>query len=388
MTERSGASVDINPSDFVSPSTEGAQHSDAGFVDSVLVAQRVNRLGQIVAGRRRPVNPFNIEVFQPDATGGRSLDQICIKTLADALSARDYLTTTVSERPVGIVSEVEGAPVRGGSAHGVSFIALKLQNGENIEAAAKAFSNPHNAFAEFVNTLEILRRGIPTLSPLAVVIDNGEGKAKGDTRKKKPDGTEPVGYYLSKTEPIRSMDRLRVIRQGYASLQSGSEHDRDYLGYMNRIGETLATMHLKGIFPGDSQLKNFAIRNDGTVIPIDFENVDIFNPDFYSTNPPRFVDLSIKGLRVLFDSLNGQKLPGINFFAGLSGEALWEAFDQTIFSSYKSSIEDSLLEAGMNGEIDEVNFITGMDTLLESLAEIRQGIRDHIVQPVPTTRHK
>lgn len=385
MTEFSTGTLtlpEITP--FIDP-----QHSDGTPVDPEVARMQVDRLSVIVQNRRKQPNPFDITAYTPDPTGSRSLADICIQDTArristnakpNTLDAVDYLSSTLEDRIVKIKPKVEGAPVRGGSMHGVSFLQVCVQNGECTNAAVKAFPTPTKAFAEFVNTQEIARRGISTLEPIAVVTDNGmshgNGKLKSHTE------SEPIGYYLSRMETIRSMDRLSFIHRGYLELISGGENAKENLEYIGRVGQVLANMHIKGIFPGDPQLKNFAIRDSSEVIPIDFENVDIFNENFYETEPEKFVDLSQKGLIVLFDSLTGRKADSTNFFEGFTGEDLWQVFDNTIMSAYRRALDESFLDSGTDGDLDVVGFITKVDILSKLAETIRVRVQDYATAPV------
>jgi len=375
------------------PSPDKFQHSEGTYTPPEVTNRRIARLKAIVQNDRKPNKVLDLGAYSPDATGLRSFDQIVLAAEAERIStnragnmdAVDYTCSSTPARIVRVQSGAEGAPVRGNSAHGVLFLKLGTQGGQLLDVAVKAFSTPSRAFIEYVNANEIIARGIDTLEPVAVIIDKGRGSSRRNPTATSKITDEPIGYYISVMESIRPIDRLRLIRNGYGSLLASGENEGSYLEYLSRTGEILAEMHLKGVFPGDAQIKNFAVRQDGTetVIPIDFENTDIYNSDFFLTNPEKFADISQKGLSVLFGSLNAQTIPPINFFNGYSGEHLWDAFNDTIFSAYAKTYEDIVLESARRKEINEVQ----LDQTLEGLETIRQKIRERVLTPVTGSKH-
>ena len=373
------------------PSPDEFQHSEGTYTHPEVTRRRIERLKQIVQNDRKPYRILDLGEYEPDETGIKSLDQIALESEAEKIStnrtknmdAVDYVCSSTPERIVRVQSNVEGAPVRGNSAHGVLFLKLGTQRGQLLDVAVKAFSTPSRAFTEYINTHEIRNRGIDTLDPIAVIIDKGKGSANNKPTAHSKITDEPIGYYISAMEPIRSIDRLRLIRSGYRSLLASDESHRSYLEYLSKTGSILAEMHLKGVFPGDAQIKNFALRQDGRVIPIDFENTDIFNRDFFLTNPERFADLSQKGLSVLFGSLNGQTTPPINFFNGYSGEHLWNAFTDTVFSAYAKTYEELILEKADTKTIDVEQFTQA----LETLETVRERIKQRVLTPANLGKH-
>ncbi|HYM65452.1 MAG TPA: hypothetical protein VES68_03135 [Candidatus Sulfotelmatobacter sp.] len=368
------------------PSPEEFQHSEGSYTPPEVTNRRIERLKLIVQSNRKPNKVLDLAAYEPDETGAKSLDHIVLTGEANKISSNrtgnmdavDYACSQTPERIVRVQSGAEGVPVRGNSAHGVLFLRLGTQRGQLLDVAVKAFSAPSRAFIEYANTNAIRERGIDTLEPIAVIIDKGSGTAKSKPTAKSKISDEPIGYYISAMEPIRSLDRLRIVRNGYISLLATSDKHSSYLDYLSRTGEILAEMHLKGVFPGDAQIKNFAIRQDGSVIPIDFENTDIFNKDFFLTNPGKFTDLSQKGLSVLFGSLSGQTIPPINFYNGYSGDHLWNAFNDTIFSAYAKTYEEIVLKRA-----DENGFnVEQFAQVLDGLETIRGRIKEKVLTPV------
>lgn len=376
----------INQPDFKIPSPDEFQHSEGTYTSPDVTKRKIERLKLIVQNNRKHYRVLDLGAYKPDETGLKSLDQIVLAAEAEKIStnrtgnmdAVDYVCSATPERIVRIQSDVEGAPVRGNSAHGVLFLRLGTQRGQLLDVAVKAFSTPSRAFAEYVNTNEIRERGIDTLDPIAVIIDKGKGTGKSNSTPNSKITNEPIGYYISVMEPIRSIDRLRLVRSGYTSLLASAESHRAYLEYLSRTGEILAEMHLKGVFPGDAQIKNFALRQDGRVIPIDFENTDIYNVDFFLTNPEKFADMAKKALAVLFGSLNAQTTPPIDFFNGYSGEHLWNAFNDVIFSAYARTYEELVLKKADAKELDVDQFTQA----LEGLEAIRERIKERVLTPL------
>ncbi|MEK7160315.1 MAG: hypothetical protein AAB702_02440 [Patescibacteria group bacterium] len=376
----------ISRPDLQVPSPDDFQHSEGTYTSPEVTNRKIERLKLIVQTNRKPYRILDLGAYEPDETGSKSLDQIVLASEAEKIStnrtgnmdALDYACSATPERIVRIQSNVEGAPVRGNSAHGVLFLRLGTQRGQFLDVAVKAFSTPSRAFIEYVNTIVIRERGIDTLDPIAVIIDKGKGSGKSNPTSNSKITNEPIGYYISVMEPIRSIDRLRLVRSGYRSLLASDETHRSYLEYLSKTGEILAQMHLKGIFPGDAQIKNFALRQDGKVIPIDFENTDIFNVDFFLTNPEKFADMSQKALSVLFGSLNAQTTPPINFFNGYSGEHLWNAFNDVVFNAYASTYEELVLRKADAKELSVDQFVQA----LEGLETIRGKVRERVLTPL------
>lgn len=388
-------SIEKRPSpittDLPSPSESDGQHSEKGFTLPEVTQGRIERLKSAVQNGRKPYRILDISTYSPDPTGIKSFDQIVLRGEAAKISVNrstdldtvDYSCASTPERIVRVQANVEGAPVRGSSAHGVLFLRLGTQKGELLDVAIKAFEKPSKAFTEYVNTQVILERGINTLQPIAVILENSDhsntnGSSNGNGKKSSAGKKEPIGFYISGMESIRSLDRLRVIRNGYMRIVNGGEKEKKYLEYLSMAGKLLAEMHLKGVFPKDSQIKNFAIRGNGSVIPIDFENTSIFNQDFFATCPEKFITYSQKGLSVLFGSLNKETDPPIDFFAGFTGESLWDAFNTTVFSSYRQTYEEIILST------DQLNLlnIDQFSQALENLELIQQGIKERILNPV------
>lgn len=378
------------PPDTPSPDISDLPHSEGGFVSTEIAQRKIDRLKGIIQNGRKPYRLLDLESYSPDPTGTKSFDEIVLQAEALKISVNknpnmdsvDYSCTSTPERIVRVQTEVEGAPVRGSSAHGVLFLKLGTQRGHLLDVAVKAFSKPSHAFSEYVNTQIIRERGIDTLEPIAVIIEGNE-HLNGNGKQQRPASLtqEPVGFYISAMESIRSLDRLRVIRNGYMQILNGGEREKEYLRYLSMIGETLAQMHLKGVFPKDSQIKNFAIRGDGSLIPIDFENTNIYNEDFNLTNPEKFVDVSFKGLSVLFGSLNNEGSPPIDFYAGFRGEALWEIFDKTVFSAYRHAYEERVLSLAETKPLDVNQFTQS----LENLEQIKEKIRERVLTPVSSS---
>ena len=129
------------------------------------------------------------------------------------------------------------------------------------------------------------------------------------------------------------------------------------------------------------KIKNFAIRGDGSLIPIDFENTNIYNEDFHISNPEKFIDASFRSLSVLFGSLNKEGNPQIDFYVGFTGEALWEMFDRTVFSAYRNSYEERILSMADSGSLDVNQFSQSLD----NLEQIREKIRERVLTPVSSS---
>ena len=378
------------PPDTPSPDISDLPHSEGGFVSTEIAQRKIDRLRGIIQNGRKPYRLLDLESYFPDPTGTKSFDEIVLQGEASKISVNngpnmdyvDYSCSSTPERIVRIQTGVEGAPVRGSSAHGVLFLRLGTQRGQLLDVAVKAFTKPSHAFSEYVNTLVIRERGIDTLEPIAVIIESSEhlnGNGKQQHSASQPQ--EPIGFYLSAMEPIRSLDRLRIIRNGYMQILNGGEKEKEYLKYLSMIGKTLAEMHLKGVFSRDSQIKNFAIRGDRSLIPIDFENTNIYNEELHITNPEKFVDASFRSLSVLFGSLNNEGSPPIDFYAGFTREALWEVFDNTVFSAYRFAYEERLLSMADAGSLDENQFMIS----LENLELIREKVRERILTPVSSS---
>lgn len=376
----------ISP-DAPSPDISDLPHSEGGFVSAELAQKKIDRLRSIIQNGRKPYRILDLASYSPDLTGTKSFDETVLQGEALKISVNknanmdsvDYSCTSTPERIVRIQTGVEGAPVRGSSAHGVLFLRLGTQRGHLLDVAVKAFSKPSHAFSEYVNTQVIRERGIDTLEPIAVIIEGNEHlNGNGKQQRSAFSSQEPIGFYISAMEPIRSLDRLRIIRNGYMQILNGGEREKEYLRYLSMIGKTLAEMHLKGVFPRDSQIKNFAIRGDGSLIPIDFENTNIYNENFHLSNPEKFADASFRSLSVLFGSLNKEGSPTIDFYAGFTGEALWEAFDKTIFSAYRNAFEERLLSMAEIGSLDENQFTQS----LENLEQIKEKMRERVLTPV------
>ena len=377
IVDKNDKSTPIIP-DIPSTGSE-LQHSEEGYVSYFRAQKRIERLKSNIQRDRKPYRVLELGTYEPDSTGLKSLDEIVLtgesSGFLNSKNNMDCIDCTYSSTPERIVrveTEVEGAPVRGSSAHGVLFLSLGTQRGELLDVAVKAFPKPSHALAEYINTQTIKERGIDTLEPVAVILE-GSGQ-----KKKTGQEDESIGYYISAMEPIRSLDRLRVLRKGYLEIIGGEEHEQLYLRYLGMIGREMANMHLKGIFPRDSQIKNFAIREDGSLIPIDFENTNIYNEDLYLTNPERFIEAAFRGISVLFGSLNNEGNPKIDFYAGFSGENLWEIFNNTIFSAYTSAFEDKIMRLAENEKISVDQFTQSLDTI----DLIREKIREKIITPV------
>jgi hypothetical protein len=380
-TPESPKRIQPNQQDILSPSE--FQHSEGAYVSPEISRKRIERLKTIITTDRKPYHLLNTSDFSPDPTGSKSLAQIILESEANKISTNrasnldsvSYTCATFPERIVRIrEKDIEGAPVRGNSAHGVLFLKLGTQRGKLMDVAVKTFSTPSRALMEYVNTLIIQERGIETINPIAVIIDKEIDSEKKERRNLLNATDEPIGFYISAMESIRSIDRLRIIRNGYANILS-IDNQKFYLNYLYQIGKILADMHLKGIFPGDSQIKNFTIREDGSVIPIDFENTDIFNTDFFLSNPEKFEELSFKSLSVLFASLSGQTIPQIDFYKGFLGDNLWDAFKITIFNAYSKRFEDTILAQTDANKLDVAQFTQALD----SLGEIENKIKDRIL---------
>lgn len=380
----------IPQADLGSPVPSEPQHSEGGFLPAEQAMKRIERLKIVIQGKK-PYRVLDAAAYESRANGSKPLAQIALEGEAskisthrktDSLDDVNYACSQTPERIVRVRSGVEGAPVRGNSAHGVMFLELGTQRGEYINAAVKIYTTPSHAFLEYANTLAIRNRGIETLEPLAVIIDQGEGSSK---KNEDPEVNGPVGFYLSTMEPIRSLDRLRVLRLGYTALLTGEAREREYLGYLRRIGTILAQMHLRGVFPKDSQIKNFAIRENGTIIPIDFENTEIYDPNLHLTNPEKFVDSASKGLWILFKSLHGLTKPPIDFFEGYSGEPLWEAFNDAVFTGYRETYEDEVLSLVENRKsISQEQFVS----CLNNIYEIANKVRDQVIHSNLTAAHQ
>ena len=89
---------------------------------------------------------------------------------------------------------------------------------------------------------------------------------------------------------------------------------------------------------------------------------DIFNVDFFLTNPEKFADMSQKALSVLFGSLNAQQHLN-KFFNGYSGEHLWNAFIDVVFSVCET--EELVLKADAKElSVDQfVQALEGLETI-------------------------
>lgn len=369
------------PDEIIPPSSDKIQHSEGAVIDPRVAEARIARLRAIFSNARKPHMVFDIDAYPVADTDTKPLDQLCVEAAARRIttSKSDKSLDDVNlicilhpERIVKVATtKVDGAPVRGDSAHGVIFARVGTQRGRLVDAAVKTFDDePTNAFREFVNASEVARRGIHTLQPLAVVIDPGQEPKD-----------RPLGFYLSEMESIRSMDRLLPIRRGlqYLRTEEGQKH-ADYLGYVAVTGELLANMHLRGIFPADPQLKNFAARDSGEVIPIDFESTSIYPPSLLLTDPEKFARRASRGLSVLRESMSGVKTSSIPFFAGFSGERLWSAFNETVLSVYCDSFELAILKMGEAKAINVDQFSQALDTL----DQIRQAVHDNFLKPTTT----
>ncbi len=181
------------------------------------------------------------------------------------------------------------------STHGVFFGILRLtQDSESpsIEVAVKPYRGENTervyskAWREFISSHVILHRGLPTIKPLALVFDNRNA------------------YIISIRERLTSLDDVvwgpfrnalgilhtpgdveQFIQTKYrhllpANSDSGfatlDQQLSQYFVTLKNLALCLARLHLKGIYPRDSQIKNFvseALTNQ--VWAIDWEDTSI-----------------------------------------------------------------------------------------------------------------
>lgn len=162
------------------------------------------------------------------------------------------------------------------SAHGVFFGILRPAHDNSlpgIPIAVKPYSGEttlraySKAWREFINSHIVFRRNIPTIKPLVLIFD--DKNAYIISRRERLTALGDVVW-----EPFRrELGTLRVlpdiehfIRTKYKHLietnpgsgfASPDQQLSQYLTTLKNLASCIAQLHLNGIFPKDSQIKNF-----------------------------------------------------------------------------------------------------------------------------------
>ncbi|MBX4205962.1 hypothetical protein KW795_02085 [Candidatus Microgenomates bacterium] len=215
------------------------------------------------------------------------------------------------------IDETKKGIVRGGSAHGVGFAEAVLYDAETRKQSRetvvyKPFQDPAKAIKELVNHQLVRYQGVDTVFPICVLIT-----------------TKNSGYFLSLFRgDLQTLDLENWPTYTNKGIKSTTT-DR-----LSKIATLLADFHINGISHQDTQMKNFAIIPTGKVIAFDWESAKIYD------NSQRVKDTTIfryagHDLKVLFSSLTrSRKNHGVGFFANLTRQARWQAFNQLIFTPY------------------------------------------------------
>jgi hypothetical protein len=120
------------------------------------------------------------------------------------------------------------------------------------------FTWPPRPFRELAITVELRRRGIPTIEALAAGIDRVAGPLYR-------------GWFAS-----REMDGARDL---WAAFESGWARAQGVEGVLEAVAASLQVLHRQGVCHGDLNLKNILLRREGEGLKayiIDFDKASLF----------------------------------------------------------------------------------------------------------------
>lgn len=209
---------------------------------------------------------------------------------------RSYLAP---EMPMDFSSSIEfvlqPSALARDSSHGVFFGILRPaydSGSPGIEVAVKPYSGENTlraytrAWREFINSHIVSRRGIPTIKPLALVFDDKNAYIISRREKLTALGDvlwEPFRRELGTLRALPDIEQFIQTKYKHliaanpgSGFASQDQQLSQYFAILRNIAICFAKLHSKGIFPKDSQIKNFvseALTNQ--VWAIDWENTTI-----------------------------------------------------------------------------------------------------------------
>ncbi len=295
-----------------------------------LVVPQQERMGQSGASYLQEIRGIMRRVRQPTQLPWRQLEGLGTASLGQA-AERIFLPRLLEKERIVVgdpsYEEVTGLGMtekgftRGDSAHGVFFADLQVVkrdklggvSRERTPVAVKRYDNPGSALVEFVNTLSVREKGIATVEPLCVVLNESQSslvtRAKGEIRNL--DG-EPW-------QPFVSADADSQVLMGTR---------------MKKMATLLADLHAQGIFHGDAQLKNFVITPDGSIELLDWESSSVFQNEGRTMAFDTAISHGTKDLESLYGSLTG--VPEHLYTPVLVGHLpdRWKQFREHVFDPY------------------------------------------------------
>ncbi len=202
---------------------------------------------------------------------------------------------------------------------------------ESIMVAVKYYDDEiESAGIECQSLLDSHARGFDTLAPIAIVRDDNDA------------------YLITLLRPdIRSLDNANwAVLPG----EPGFDALKDNLSFVAR---SLASLHAKGIFHGDAQVKNFARNDEGRYVVIDLErgceimHDDATHVERYNSSHDVHSSLAYRDLFGVWSRLNspipiGGREGNIFLSDSASSHQIYDVFAKHFLDEYLKNIEANL----------------------------------------------
>ncbi len=318
-------------------------------------------------GMRGQPSVFDVGEVRPTDESGKALTQRYVDAIfADHIDLKAHKKLYVSPRQQDKTIMKQGlggnvtfsrTAIGENSAHGVFFA---TSNEERI--AVKQFSKKSEkgspatpAVTEWVNMHLAADRGFGVFEPVALIPD-AEGSYLITARK---DGFEPLDNDASWGDVIANP----------------SKHE-DLVETIDMIGPTLADLHHKGGWHGDTQLKNWGIVEEtGELQLIDWEAATFLEPsDMLGadefTHAERMQRLTERDLKVLLGSLvRSTEEKGVGMLDKFDKPVVWEYFKEFILTPY----------IDMRLELAEAAPAADQYALYDALAALEESLHEYTV---------
>lgn len=268
------------------------------------------------------------EFVDPESTGACDLEMI-LATGANPVSEEFHDRFMRARRhdiiPGKFIDEAR-------SAHGVGFGRIvgsrpEKQSGEGhvLSVATKPFGEVTSATNEVTGYWALQAIGVETFRPVGIF------------------NTTPGAFVVAteKRNDLVSLDRDDWI----VGRRVTSEEELEVAERNNRtireIAQTLAWLHLHGIFHKDGQIKNFAVTQTGTVGVIDTENLAMLAVGDPSTDGHIGQDVD-KLVKSLVNNEKQQKIFGVGMLAGLSMGEARNSYEELFLEPYSQCLVDCI----------------------------------------------
>ena len=291
----------------------------------------------------------NVEVVSPAETTASTIAEVLIK--GGTVISEDY----VSE--FGRITAYEVFPEKiidvSRSAHQVGFgrfIGRRPQKpsrpGNILSTATKPFKTPEIAANEAYGYWALSSIGVETFDPIGVF------------QQRSGDGCVVI---TKKCNDLMSLDRDTWIVGREVATEADVEIAERNTQTVKEISQTLAWLHMHGIFHKDGQIKNYAVASDGTVGVIDTENLSRRNVGDPDTGALMMQDIE-KLMKSLVNTNKSEKIFGVGMLHGLSAPAMQASYEELVANPYSEGL---MACVDLGGEDEQAQIL--MDSLWDHL---------------------